>query len=523
MSRCHAPVSRCVTGLWAIVLLATAACGASPAVERAVAARHAAAARSAIGDGSAAGAPGGSPAAASDAAAGGGPTAGAAAPEGAPAGGATAPGGATTAVSGPMARLAPSSGAARAAGAAGPSSGAGGASGAASPGRAGSGAGQSGAAGAVPAPAPAEGNGGATDTGVTATTIKVGATFFNGNYLDKYSQVTEQAAAAYFRYINDQGGIYGRKIEYLPCDTAGTADGTQGCLRKLANDDKVFTMGPSLDFNLDTVQPFLASQKLPWIGDSGLYPAEYASPWMFPSQIQGPDVGALIGTFSGRTLGAKTIGVSYLNDVAGPECTDRIKQIGKTVGYEVTVTAQNSQTQGDLTQQVLTIQAAHPDAVLFCNDPVNTIKFVQAAGRINYRPPKGWVGGFVAADDVPQSMGAAGVGLYGFSSFDFYGGDTPGVRRFRQITEHYYPSIFHHFYTQAAYAGAVVLVEAMKKAGPHLTRAGLVAAMRTFSDFDTTMGLHLNFADPAARKVTGIMLQADEHLRWKVVSGRFGL
>ena len=30
-------------------------------------------------------------------------------------------------------------------------------------------------------------------------------------------------------------------------------------------------------------------------------------------------------------------------------------------------------------------------------------------------------------------------------------------------------------------------------------------------------------ADPAARKVTGIMLQADEHLRWKVVSGRFGL
>jgi branched-chain amino acid transport system substrate-binding protein len=282
-------------------------------------------------------------------------------------------------------------------------------------------------------------------------------------------------------------------------------------------------MGPSLDFNLDTVQPFLASQKLPWIGDSGLYPAEYASPWMFPSQIQGPDVGALIGTFSGRTLGAKTVGVSYLNDVAGPECTDRIKQIGKTAGYEVTVTAQNSQTQGDLTQQVLTMQSAHPDAVLFCNDPVNTIKFVQAAGRINYRPPKGWVAGFVAADDVPQSMGAAGVGLYGFSSFDFYGGDTPGVQRFRQITEHYYPSIFHHFYTQAAYAGAVALVEAMKKAGPHLTRAGLVAAMRTFSDFDTTMGLHLNFADPAARKVSGIMLQADEHLRWKVVSGRFGL
>src|SRR5437016_3499562 len=82
-----------------------------------------------------------------------------------------------------------------------------------------------------------------------------------GSDLDKYSQVAEQAASAYFKYVNDHGGVFGRKIEYVPCDTAGTADGTQGCLRKLANDDKVFAMGPSLDFNLDTVPTFLADKK----------------------------------------------------------------------------------------------------------------------------------------------------------------------------------------------------------------------------------------------------------------------
>jgi branched-chain amino acid transport system substrate-binding protein len=172
---------------------------------------------------------------------------------------------------------------------------------------------------------------------------------------------------------------------------------------------------------------------------------------------------------------------------------------------------------------VLTIQAARPEAVLFCNDPINTVKFIQAAGRLNYRPPKGWVAGFVAADDVPLAMGEAGVGLYGFSSYDFYGSDTPGIRRFRQITEHYYPSTFHHFYTQAAYSGAVAMVEAIKKAGPRLTRQGLISAIRSFSDFDTGMGLRLNFSDPRASRPTGIMLQADERLRWKVASARFGL
>ena len=504
MGRTHGLLPGSVLRVGAVALLLTSACGASPRVERLVAARHAESAR--------AGQPVGSAPAAAPA-----PTSGGATDTG----GLVAPGitpAPAAGLSGPV-RAAPAAGGRTAIAAPGAT--------AVTAGRSvGASAAVGGPAAAASSPAPpiaVEGNGGATDIGVTATSIKIGATFFNGNYLDKYSQVTEQAAAAYFRYINDQGGVYGRKIHFLTCDTAGTADGTQSCLRKLANDDNVFAMGPSLDFNMDTVGPFLERQKLPWIGDAGLYPAEYASPWMFPSQVRGVDVGALIGAFTGRTLEAKTVGVSYLNDVAGPECTDRVRQVGGQVGYKVVVTAGNGQTQGDLTQQVLTVQAARPDAVLFCNDPINTVKFIQAAGRINYRPPKGWVAGFVAADDIPQAMGPPGVGLYGFTSYDFYGSDTPGVRRFRQITEHYYPSIFHHFYSQAAYAGAVALVEAIKKAGPRLTRAGLLAAIRSFRDFDTTMGLHLNFADPSASTASGVMLQVDDRLRWRVASPRFSL
>jgi len=159
-----------------------------------------------------------------------------------------------------------------------------------------------GAASATGVAAPSGGNGGDTDIGVTATSIRVGGTYFNGNYLDKYSQVTEQAAAAYFRYINDHGGVYGRKIDYRTCDTSGTADGTQGCLKKLGDQDKVFIMGPSLDFNLNTVQPYLAQHKLPWVGSSGLYPEEFTSPWMYPTQLRGFDVGALIATFSSQKL-----------------------------------------------------------------------------------------------------------------------------------------------------------------------------------------------------------------------------
>ena len=172
-----------------------------------------------------------------------------------------------------------------------------------------------------------------------------------------------------------------------------------------------------------------------------------------------------------------------------------------------------------LSSQVDKIKAANPDVVVFCNDPVNTVKFIQAAGSKGYKPPKGNVGGFVAADDVPEAMGRAGVGVYGFSSYDFYKAETPELKNYRQITQFYFPRIFHHFYTQAAYTGAVAIVDALKAAGPQLTRAKFVAAMRASRSL-VSMGLSFDFANHGA-KPSGIMLQADENLKWKQVSQRF--
>jgi branched-chain amino acid transport system substrate-binding protein len=162
------------------------------------------------------------------------------------------------------------------------------------------------------------------------------------------------------------------------------------------------------------------------------------------------------------------------------------------------------------------------DAVLFCNDPVNTIKFIQAAQQQGWKPPLGFVGGFVAADDVPEAAGSYAAGMYGFTSFDFYKANTPGIQQYRAITENYYPNTFHHFYEQAAYIGAEAIVAALRKAGPKLTRADFVSALKTFTDFDTGMGLHINFANIGSSQLSsGLMLKADNSLHWQVLTARF--
>jgi branched-chain amino acid transport system substrate-binding protein len=375
------------------------------------------------------------------------------------------------------------------------------------------------ACGANGAAVPAAGSGGGTATGVTATTIKIGGTFFNGGFLDKYGQVAENAPRAYFNYINDAGGICGRKISYVTCDTAGTADGTSGCLSRMADQDKVFIMGPSLDFNLDIVPATLARLKLPWVGSSGLYSEEFASPWMFPTQPPGDSVGQLITRYATTKLGSKKIGISLLNDVAGPRCTKEAQAAAAAAGAQVVSTAANGTIETSLDSQVANLRNAGADTVVFCNDPVNTVKFVQAAQRVGWKPT--FVGGFVAADDVPKASGANAKGMYGYSQWDFYNSDLPGVKRYRQITEYYFPQTFHHFYEQAAYVGAEAIVAALRAAGPNLTRDSFLTALRAMHAFDTGLGITLNFANLRGTPPSGIMLQADDSLAWKVVSGRF--
>jgi branched-chain amino acid transport system substrate-binding protein len=374
---------------------------------------------------------------------------------------------------------------------------------------------------ACAAAAPAGGNGGATDTGVTETTIKIGGTFFNGGFLDKYGQVSENAPRAYFNYINDQGGICGRKIQYVTCDTAGTADGTSGCLNKLSNSDKVFAMGPSLDFNLDIVPPTLARLKMPWVGSSGLYAEEFTSPWMFPSQLRGTDVGALITQFAVQQLKMKKMGVSFLNDVAGPECTEQAKKTAAALGASASATASNGTIETSLDNQVAKLRNAGVEGVLFCNDPVNTVKFIQAAQRVGWKPT--FVGGFVLADDVPLAAGSGGKGMYGFSFWDFYKADAPGVKQYRQITEYYFPQTFHHFYEQATYIGARAIVDAIRAVGPKLTREALVAQMKKMNNYDTGFGLKLNFANLGKSTATGQMFKADDNLAWQPFTQRFGI
>ena len=347
---------------------------------------------------------------------------------------------------------------------------------------------------AAPPPAPKAGNGGATDIGVTATEIRIGGSLFNGGFLDKYSRSVEEAAAAYFNLINDNGGIFGRKIKYDTCDTQGTAEGTQQCVRRLVEQNKVFAMGPGLDFNMDTVTGYVAQKKIPWVGTAGLYDAEWDSPWVFPTQLRGGAVGNLMTTFVAKTLQKKRIAISQLRNGAGPACTKEIRSVAAKLGLTVTYVAENNDTESDLSDRVIAARNTNPEVVVFCNDPVNNIKFQQSASRLGWKPI--FIQGFGTADDVPQAIGSSAEGMYGFSPYDHYDVQSKAMLEYRKVTSFYFPNTFPFSYSVASWAGAQAVVQALTKAGPNLTRTKFLEAVRSLTTFDVGLGLSFDFSSP---------------------------
>src|ERR1700722_20007026 len=105
--------------------------------------------------------------------------------------------------------------------------------------------------------------GGTYDTGATDTTIKLGNTFpYSGPVSVTAPQVRQMTA--YFNMINDQGGINGRKIDFISLDDGYQPPKTVELSRRLVEQDQVLAMfGSEGTPTQIAVQPYLNGKKVP--------------------------------------------------------------------------------------------------------------------------------------------------------------------------------------------------------------------------------------------------------------------
>lgn len=138
---------------------------------------------------------------------------------------------------------------------------------------------------AGPAACSRAGNGGSTDRGVTASSIKLGATVVQSGIGASFLGSVPIAMTAVKNQVNRSGGICGRQLQLKMVDDGWEKVRGAQFIQNLVEGDKVFALAvnPSSEgLRAVSDQGYLAKTRTPVVGSDGMLNSQYTDPWIWP-------------------------------------------------------------------------------------------------------------------------------------------------------------------------------------------------------------------------------------------------
>ena len=326
-------------------------------------------------------------------------------------------------------------------------------------------------------------------TGLTDTTIKVGVMGpFTGN-ASSYSKA-QIGLMAYFKHINDKGGIHGRKFEIVSEDTACAPAKGIAAAKKLVHQDKVFYLhGNSCSGVAMAVKPTVSPTGIPWIIAHAVNPKismpvnEKRS--IFHGVPAGPAYGSTMGKFVMSKSGTKRVAVvTHTNDWAKAYCDPAIKVI-KNSGGEIIQTLALERGQTDSTAQGLKLKQAKPDFVLGCLYEAETVIFLRDAKKYGVKIPVMGTAGTDLENTLERLGDISAVRNY-FVLHSFVDKvDGPKMKKWNDIILKYNPKETITGFSAVSMASGVAAVAALRAVGHDLTRSKFIAALDNIRNLKT--------------------------------------
>jgi branched-chain amino acid transport system substrate-binding protein len=334
----------------------------------------------------------------------------------------------------------------------------------------------------------------AADPGVTATSLLVGGTTPLSGTASAYAAVA-RGADAYLKYVNARGGVFKRKLTYKYVDDAYNPAQTVQATRQLVEQDGVFAIFNSLgtEHNLaireylnaaKVPQLFVASGATTWGRDAARYPQTIG----FQPSYQAE--GWAYGKYLARTRPRARVAVLAQNDDYGRDLLLGLKRGIQRSPVKI-VAAQNYEvTASDVQSQIARLKASGADTLALFATPKFAIQAYVFANRLGWRPLV--INNAVSSASnimLLASEGGTNKTVNGSVSVVFLKDptdskwqDDAAIRLYRSILAKYAkganPKDVYHVYGMAV---AYTLVDVLRKAGPNVTRAGVLRQARSLT------------------------------------------
>jgi branched-chain amino acid transport system substrate-binding protein len=274
-------------------------------------------------------------------------------------------------------------------------------------------------------------------TGVTDTEIKLGTHYPLSGFAAPYGQIA-YGMKAFFDYINAQGGVYGRKINFLIGDDHYNPPDTVEVVKKLVEQDKVFAMISGLGEETHAaVWKYLEEKGIP-----DMYLSTGLAKWTDPiarNRFAGnPDYvseGIYLGQYIAKTYPGAKVGLVEQSDEMGQDGEKGLRKGLEGSDVEITAVETYDAIQSDLTAQAQRLKNDGVDLVAVWAMPVQGASLVKASREtLNWDVPF-VVTGILCSDIFIMLAGAENA--EGIASFTFgrqaYEPQIPGVQKYEKI------------------------------------------------------------------------------------------
>src|SRR5260221_3904998 len=228
------------------------------------------------------------------------------------------------------------------------------------------------------------------DPGATDTEIKIGNIMPYSGPASAYATIGK-TEAAYFNKLNSEGGINGRKINFISYDDAYSPPKAVEQARKLVeSDDVLLIFNPLGTPSNSAIQKYMNAKKVPQVFvSSGA--AKWNDPKNFPWTIGWqPSYQVEARIYAAYILQndpGKTIGILNQNDDFGKDYVIGMHEgLGDQAGKLIVVEASYETTSPTVDSQVVQIKGANPDIFINVSTPKFAAQAIKKAGELAWHP-----------------------------------------------------------------------------------------------------------------------------------------
>jgi branched-chain amino acid transport system substrate-binding protein len=343
------------------------------------------------------------------------------------------------------------------------------------------------------------------DTGVTDTEIKIGNVEAYSGPASAYG-IIGKTEDAYFRMINDQGGVNGRKINFISYDDGYSPPKTVEQVRKLIESDEVFLVFNALGTPTQTgVQKYHNAKKVPQ-----LFLATGASKWNDPKDFPWtmgfqPSYRVEARIFAKYILKNKPdakVAVFYANDDFGKDYVAGLKEVFGEKTSSILIAEESYETsEPSIDNHIVKLKGTGADVFVNISTPKFAAQAIKKMAELEWKPMHLMtdvsisIGAVMKPAGLEASEGILSAGYLKDASDSQWAGDD-GMKKFMAFIDKYMPGAnISDANLVYGYAAAQTMVQVLKQAGDNLTRENVMKQAASLKDFapDTLIpGIRIN-------------------------------